>query len=103
MSGGLDVLKETLSVSNRHRAQPEMELIDEVVVHENAIKWPGTKLQETVTGLFERRHTVDDVPFDKGCVPSCFAQVVEATYFGMLFIWSAQSPFICGYAADRPS
>jgi hypothetical protein len=87
---GIDAFQEMLTAAGDDGEEPEVELVNEVVLHKRAVKFAGTELQDVLAGLLlQLGHLIGDVPSDECCVPLGFFRVVEATYLGRLLILSA--------------
>jgi hypothetical protein len=94
-----------LTAADDDREEPEVELIDEVVLHQGAIELAGTELQDVLAGLLlQGSDFPGDVPRITVEFHAASLRVVEATYFGRLLILSEKSsPLLDGQAWANPS
>jgi len=68
--GGIDSVEETLAAPRSDGENPEVELVNEVVLHERAVKFAGAKLQDAPAGLLlQASHLAGDVTADERCIP----------------------------------
>lgn len=66
----IDPVEQVLAASDGDGEYPEVELVNEVVLHQRAVELARAELQEVLAGLLlQLGHLGGDVPFDKGCVP----------------------------------
>ena len=72
---GTDAVEEMLTAAGDNGEEPEVELVNEVVLHKRAVKFAGTELQDVLAGLLlQLGYLVGDVPSDERCVPLGFLQ-----------------------------
>ena len=94
MCRGVDVFEEVLTGSDRDGCEQEMELVDEVVLHQRDIQWTGAVFKDVSAGLLLQLGDVfGDVAGDDAGFQVVCRRVVDATCLGMLFIRSTNS---CG-------